>query len=216
MKRNENIRMNYPVEWTRPQLHCVMRMHGHNNEVRKDRAQTSEEMSFRLYFKPVSSLPKPEETGLGAVATNEANKAVQRVLDEQRSQQPSSKRRKYTAFGDEQRAKVGKYAAEIGNSAALRKFRLELPNLGESTVRFFKKRYLDELPICSGAAVTTIPSRKRGRPLTLCEIDEEVQKFIRALRKAGTPINTSVVLAAAEEIVVSKHRTKWLEGSWNY
>ena len=66
---------------------------------------------------------------------------------------------------------------------------LELPNFGESTVRFFKKRHLDELLISSG------------------EIDDEVQKFIRALRKAGTPINTTVVLAAAEGIVVSKDRT---------
>ena len=98
---------------------------------------------------------------------------------------------------------MGKYAAENGNAAALRKFRSELPNLGESTVRFFKKRYLDELRISTGTAISTIPSRKRGRPLTLGDIDEEVQKFIRALRKAGTPINTAVVLAAAEGIVVS-------------
>ena len=40
-------------------------------------------MSIQLYFKPVSSLPTPEETGIGAVATKEANKAVQRVHDEQ-------------------------------------------------------------------------------------------------------------------------------------
>ena len=58
-----------------------------------------------------------------------------------------------------------------------------------------------------GAAVTTILSRKCGRPLSLGEIDEEVQKFTRALRKAGTPINTAVVLPAAKEIVVSKDRT---------
>ena len=48
-------------------------------------------MSIRLYFKPVSFLPTPEETGIGTVATKEANKAVQRVLDEQRSEQPPSK-----------------------------------------------------------------------------------------------------------------------------
>ena len=99
-------------------------------------------MSIRSYFKPACSLPTPVETGIGAVATKEANRAVQRVLDEQSSQQPSPKRRKYTTFNDEQRARVGKYAAENGNTAALRKFRSEMPSLGESTVRFFKKRYL--------------------------------------------------------------------------
>ena len=39
-------------------------------------------MSIRLYFKPVSSLPTPEETGIGTVATKEANKAIQRVRKE--------------------------------------------------------------------------------------------------------------------------------------
>ena len=91
-------------------------------------------MPIRLYFKPVSSLPTPEETGISAVATKEAKKAMQGVLDEQRSQQPSLKQRKYTTFSDEHLIKVGKYAAENGKTAALRKFRSELPNLGESTV----------------------------------------------------------------------------------
>ena len=182
-----------------------------NRKVGKDGAQraSAREMWIRSSnFKPVSSLPTPEETGIGAVATKEANKAVQRVLNKQRCQQPPSKRRRYTTFSDKQRAKVGKYAEENGNAAALRKFRSELPNLEESTARFFKKRYLDELWVSSGAAVTTIPSWKCGRPLTFGEIDDEVQtKFIRALRKAGTPINTAVVLAAAEGIVISKDRT---------
>ena len=78
------------------------------------------------------------------------------------------------------------------------------PNPGESTVRFFKKRYLDELRASLGAPVTAITSRKHGRPLTLGETDEEVQKFLRTLRKAGTPINTAVILAAAEGIIISR------------
>ena len=41
----------------------------------------------------------------------------------------------------------------------------------------------------------------------LGDIDAEVQEFIQALRKAGTPINTAVVLAAAEGIVISKDRS---------
>ena len=161
-------------------------------------------MSLLHYFKPISTLPTPEETGIGEAATKQANKAVQRVLE---SEEPPPKQRKYTTYSDEQRAEVGKYAAENGNAAALRKFKAEIPNLGESTVRFFKKRYLDELRVSPGVPVTTIASRKRGRPLTLGEIDEEVQKFIRALRKAGTAINTAVILAAAEVIVTSRDRT---------
>ena len=57
-------------------------------------------MSIRLYFKPVSSLHTPDETEISTAATKEANKAIQRVLDEQRSEQPPSKQRKYTTFSD--------------------------------------------------------------------------------------------------------------------
>ena len=43
------------------------------------------------------------------------------------------------------------------------------------------------------------------------DIDQDVQKFIRGTRKAGTPINTKYVLAAARGIVVSKDRTLLVE-----
>ena len=52
----------------------------------------------------------------------------------------------------------------------------------------------------SGVAVPVveaIPSMKRGRPLTIGELDGVVQSYIRALREAGTPINASIVIAAA-------------------
>ena len=51
----------------------------------------------------------------------------------------------------------------------------------------------------------------RGRPLTLGNLDEKVQKYIRALRKAGTPVNARVVLAAAEGIVKATDRTLLFE-----
>lgn len=70
-------------------------------------------MSIPSYFKPVLSLPTPEDTGIRVDATKAANKAVQRVLE----QPLPSKRCKYTTFTDEQRVKVGKYAAENGNTA---------------------------------------------------------------------------------------------------
>ena len=43
-----------------------------------------------------------------------------------------------------------------------------------------------------------MPTKKRGCCLTLCDIDEQVQAYIKALRKAGTPVSIQVVLAAAE------------------
>ena len=55
--------------------------------------------------------------------------------------------------------------------------------------------------------VKSIPSKKRGRPLTLVEIDKEVQAYIKALRKAGTPVSIQVVLAAAEGVVTAMNIT---------
>ena len=99
------------------------------------------------YFKPACPLPTPQETGIGESATRETNDAVKRVLAGQQAKEPAAKKRKvYTAFNkDSQRVQIGRYAAENGNAAVLRKFRQEIPDLGESTVRLFKKRYLEEL-----------------------------------------------------------------------
>ena len=71
-----------------------------------------EEMSIRNYFKPVLPLTSPEDTGLSIRAIRVANVSIQ-----QASEESPSKKRKYT---DEQRAKVGKFAAENGNAAALK------------------------------------------------------------------------------------------------
>ena len=55
------------------------------------------------------------------------------------------KRNRYTAFTDEERARIGRHAALNGNSAALKKFRSDVPDLDESTVRLFKEKYLSLL-----------------------------------------------------------------------
>ena len=65
---------------------------------------------MRSYFKSVSSFPTSEETKIGAVATRETNRSVQRVFDEPRSQQPPSRQLRYTFSTDGQCAKAGKYA----------------------------------------------------------------------------------------------------------
>ena len=84
--------------------------------------------------------------------------------------------------------------------------------LGESTVRLFKKRYIEELQKAKHSGiivpeVKSIASRKRGRPLTLGDVDTKVQAYIKALRKAGTPVNVNIVLAAAEGVVTAVDRT---------
>ena len=55
--------------------------------------------------------------------------------------------------------------------------------------------------------VRSIASRKQGCPLTLGDVDTKVQAYIKALRKAGTPVNVNIVLAAAEGVVTAVDRT---------
>ena len=96
----------------------------------------------------------------------------------------------------------------------MKKFKADFEGgqLGESTVRLFKKRYIEELQKAKHSGiivpeVKSIASRKRGRPLTLGDVDTKVQAYIKALRKAGTPVNVNIVLAAAEGVVTAVDRT---------
>ena len=55
--------------------------------------------------------------------------------------------------------------------------------------------------------VTSLPSKKCGQPLSLGKLDDDVQKYIIALRQAGTPINCKIVIAAATGIVKATDHT---------
>ena len=103
---------------------------------------TSWSMSILRFFKPSSTLPTPQDTGLGERATESANTAVQSAMETCSS---SKKRKSYTAISDKMRAAIGRYAAKNGNAAALRKFRFEITDLGECRVHLFKKQYLEEI-----------------------------------------------------------------------
>lgn len=113
-----------------------------------------------------------------------ANEAVQTQLDCQKSQKSRPKKHKaYTTFSDEMRANIGRYAAENGNAAALKKFHSDITDLGESTVRLFKKRYLEQFKnVPHGDSA----SCRRGRPLVLGDqLDQDIKKYIKPLRKTG-------------------------------
>ena len=64
--------------------------------------------------------------------------------------------------------------------------------LGESTVRLFKKRYIEELnkaketlPVGEAPAVKEIAVKTRGHPLLVGEFDIDFQTYIKALSKAA-------------------------------
>ena len=95
-----------------------------------------------------------------------------------------------------------------------------------------KNLYLDKVPELDGTQqvsdnssddespeelVQTLPRKKQGRPLLIGkELQKEVQEYIKHMRKASSVVNTEVVSAAAEGILVnhdSKSSIK-LSTSW--
>ena len=133
------------------------------------------------------------------------------MLEKAREKEPTHGPRKYTTnFTAEDRAKVGKYAAENGIAKAQRPFK-EL-KLSESTIRYFRKRYLNKLAqrVKAGdlTEVTQLGVVKRGRKLALGEtLDAEVKHYIKRLQENGTAVSIALVQAAAQGYLLGRDRT---------
>ena len=59
------------------------------------------------------SFPSRKDTGIGPLATREANGSVKCVLEKQARQQSAKKRKQYTNFSGTDRAEIGQYTAII-------------------------------------------------------------------------------------------------------
>ena len=159
-------------------------------------------MSILRYFKREEHplLPKDSTNP----ATRAANKAVIEALATSSSgNQVMSKRGQYKAYDETTRARIGRYAAENGNKAAVEKFSAELGYIvPESTVRGMKTAYLRELKKAKDSSgVKTLPHQNKGRPLKLGKYDEQVREYIRSLRLAGGIVSRSIVVSAAKGII---------------
>ena len=171
------------------------------------------------YFKPVSDslrkqcLPKPDnknlaDAGIDNAMIRAANEEIMKEINQPSTSDagPSGaskqkKRGQYSYYSPQKRAKIGKYAAEFGVNAAARKFTKELKKpVNESSVRGMKKAYLKELKKSQNPDVVThLPKQARGRPLLLTkEADQQVQRFIRAIRESGGVVSTRTVIATAK------------------
>ena len=140
-----------------------------------------------------------------------ANESVVKCLNKPSVSKVLS-REKYNAYTPEQRAQVGKYAAENGPARAARHFStLWNMTVPESSVRRLKTEYLQKVKEVSvkceeneAPVVASLPTKPQGRPLMLGKtLDTTVQEYITALRAAGGVVNTSICMAAAEGIVIS-------------
>ena len=83
-------------------------------------------MSLLRYMRPRSSLPAPQQTGIGERATTEANAAVAKVIGDS-GHSIGRKRKRYTAFSDEDRAAIGRHAAENSNVSTPQEIQKQFP-----------------------------------------------------------------------------------------
>ena len=140
----------------------------------------------------------PMESGIGALDHQVAVEAAQTAISIPHKQKQNKK------FTDKDRYIIGKYASENGTAASQRKFKLSHKNLGESTIRTFKKKYetmIKNARINKETPQKRIVAKKRGRPVLLGEIDEMVQRFLEALRKKGGVVNAVVARSVAKALV---------------
>ena len=69
-------------------------------------------MSLRRYFKPANKLPTAEETGLPTNVLKEVNQVVSDTVDRSGGATTGRKIKYTTTFSAEDRAAIGRYAAE--------------------------------------------------------------------------------------------------------
>jgi hypothetical protein len=108
----------------------------------------------------------------------------------------------YKKFSDEERANIGCYAVQHGNSKAAKEY-----GINESTVRSIKRRYYE---VASDAhcedVITLLPKKKQGRTCILGELDGVVQDFIRSQRSIGAVITRSTVIGIGKGVVLSHNK----------
>ena len=115
------------------------------------------------------------------------------------------------------RAKIGAYACVHGAAAAARHFSNKMgTSVSESTVKFIKSRYKDELRkqrAGSGSSVVkSFPEKKRGRMLLLGdELDKKLQLYLRRIREDGGPVTVGIAIAAARGLLMAEHKNRLFE-----
>ena len=168
-------------------------------------------MALHRYFKTTEKLPNPRGPLSKRVPSKSivsANEAVRRVIEDADSPKPP--RGPYVKFLPEQKAEIGKRAAEHGVAATARYYNKRFPGISESSVRTWRNAYTTELKKkrregSENLTVESLPEKKRGRPLLLGEeLEMQVRAYLTALCENGAVVNTAIAIGCAEGIVKSK------------
>lgn len=171
-------------------------------------------MSLLNYFRPIREkigLPDPSGPLSSTVPSSSiaaCNAEVIAVLEKVAS---SGVKQPYCKLSPAQRYEIGKKAAEMGTTSAIRHYKRKYPDLRltEPTVRRIKNAYLDErkkrpLDSSSDDLLCELPLKKRGRPLLIGDdLDQKVQAYIKDMRKRGCVVNTAIVIAVGTGILMN-------------
>ena len=94
-------------------------------------------MAFTYFhLENATASPATEKTALGIVDFQTTSNAVEKTV--------SGKRQKYKKYTANDRFRVAKYGMEHGSRRAARAFQKEFPDLNESTMRTFMKKYVEQ------------------------------------------------------------------------
>jgi len=128
----------------------------------------------------------------------------------------------YEHFGDEERAQIGRYAADHGVAAIVRHYTKMYPTykVKESSVHMWRDKYREDLQIRKEEGremvVKKLPYKKRGRPLLLRDyLDGQLWAYVIEICQMGLVINTSVLIAVVKELVLH-HNSNWLRENGGY
>ena len=107
---------------------------------------------------------------------------------EELSKDETDKRGKYKQYTERDRLAIARYAEQNGPRRTARKFDKQYPNLNESTVRSFLKKYTamkNRGKKSSTSPIKGIPAKRRGIPLILETVDKKIRDFLIALCHRG-------------------------------
>ena len=170
------------------------------------RVKLASKMALYKYFTRERLTYPTKVSSLSDKQVEQTNAEVKRALEED-----TSGHGKYE-YTPEERAQIGKFAAEHGPAKAVRHFsKLLSRKVPETTARRLKSEYLLKLKDeCRGEStvpeVKSLHTKPQGRPLLLGkQLDKSVQEYIDPMRKVGGVVNTAIVMAAAWGVIASRH-----------
>ena len=124
---------------------------------------------------------------------------------EELSKDEIDKHGKYKQYTERDRLAIARYAEQNGPRRTARKFDKQYPNLNESTVRSFLKKYTamkNHGKKNSTSPIKGMPA-KRSRPLMLGTVDKKIWDFLIAVRYRGGLVNRIIAIAAAKGLIQS-------------